>query len=88
MTVYAVFLNEPNEEAWSALAAHWPNGRHFILTPNMAFVAPEELTLTARIAEAVGIGQANELRGIVFEWAAHNGYNRSDLWEWLRKVQS
>ncbi len=87
MTVYAVFLNEPNEEAWAVLAERWPD-RHFILTGNLAFVAPEGLTLTSAIAEAVGIGDAEDRHGIVFEWAAHNGYNRSDLWEWLRKVQS
>ena len=88
MAVYAVFLNEADEEAWRTLRNKWPKGRHFILTDHMAFVAPKELTLTAEIAEAVGIGETVERLGIVFEWTAHNGYNRSDLWEWLRKVQS
>ena len=88
MTVYAVFLNEPNSEAWQALKEKWPNGRSSILTDNMAFVSLEGLTLTAEIAEALGIGGEREVLGIVFEWTAHNGFNRSDLWEWLRKVQA
>lgn len=87
MTVYAVFLNEADEAAWQALREKWP-GRHFILTDHMAFVAPEGLTLTAEIAEAVEFGEASERRGIIFELTEHNGYNRSDLWEWLRKVQA
>ncbi|MCY3880233.1 MAG: hypothetical protein OXF74_13770 [Rhodobacteraceae bacterium] len=88
MTVYAVFLNEPDETTWATLREKWPNGRSFILTDNMAFVAPEGLTLTAEIAEAVGIGVERGVLGIVFEWAAHNGFNRGALWEWLRKVQA
>ena len=86
MTVHAVFLNEADEAAWQTLRDKWPS-RHFILTDHMAFVAPEGLTLTAEVAEAVGVGEAAGRLGVVFEWTAHNGYNRSDLWEWLRKMQ-
>ncbi len=86
MSIYAVFLNEPNEEAWKSVKEKWP-GRHFILTGNLAFVAPEGITTTSDIAGIVGIGGESELLGIVFDWAAHNGFNRGDLWEWLGKVQ-
>lgn len=90
MAVYAVFLNETNDGVWQALQDQWPNGRNFILTDHMAFVAPEGIVTTAQISEAVGIGRHDdgEVLGIVFEWGAHGGYNRSDLWEWLGKVQS
>ena len=88
MTVYAVYLNEPDETAWTALREHWPNGRHFILTDNLAFVAPEGIITTSQIAEATGIGEEQELLGLVFEWSAHHGFNHSDLWEWLRKVKA
>ncbi len=88
MTVYAVFLNEPSSDAWQALRKEWPNGRHFILTDHMAFVAPEGLTLTSDIAETVGISETTKRLGIVFEWVTHNGFNRSDLWEWLLKVRT
>ena len=88
MTVYAVFLNEPSSEAWQALEREWPDGRSFTLTENLAFVAPTGLTLTADIARAVGIDEERQRLGIVFEWTSHNGFNRGDLWEWLRKVQA
>ena len=86
MSVYAVSLNQPNKSAWAVLRKEWPD-RHFILTEHMAFVAPEGITTTAQIAEAVGIGE-NDLWGIVLEVSAHSGFNKSDLWEWMRKVQS
>ena len=88
MTVYAVFLNEPDKTVWAAVAEQWPNGRHFILTDNMAFVAPEGITTTEQVADAIGIGEGHEVLGIVFEWTAHKGFNRNSLWEWLRKVQA
>ena len=87
MTIYAIFLNKPDDQAWQALAETWPD-RHFVLTENLAFVAPEGITLTGQIAETVGIGGEREVLGIVFDWNAHNGFNRGDLWEWLRKVQA
>ena len=87
MTVYAVFLNEPNEEVWQTLREKWPD-RHHVLTENLAFVAPHGITTTADISDSVGIGGERGVLGIVFEWHAHNGFNRGALWEWMRKVQS
>ena len=87
MSTYAVYLNEPDAQAWDAIKTTWP-GRYFILTDHLAFVAPEGITTTAAVAEIVGIGEERKVAGIVFDWMAHNGFNRSDLWEWLRKAQS
>ena len=87
MSVYAVFLNEANDEAWRTLRKGWPE-RHYILTDHMAFVAPEGITTTAQISETAGIGGDSSLLGIVLEVSAHSGFNRGELWEWLRKVQS
>lgn len=87
MTVYAVFLNKADEPTWRTLAETWP-GRHYILNEHMAFVAPEGITTTAEIAAALGIGKERDVLGIVFDWSAHSGFNRSDLWEWLGKVQA
>lgn len=72
MSVYAVSLNQPDEAAWKALRDAWP-GRHFILTDRMAFVAPEGITTTAQIAEAVGIGGESDLLGLVLEVSAPLG---------------
>ena len=57
-------------------------------TDHLAFVAPEGITTTAQIAESVGIGSESGVLGIVFDWSAHNGFNRSDFWEWLDKVRA
>jgi len=72
------------------LQDQWPNGRSYVLTDNLAFVAPEGITTTEQISNAIGIGRRGdeEVLGIVFEWSAHNGYNRNALWEWLGKVQA
>jgi len=86
MTIYAVFLNSPDEAAWQVLGEKWPD-RHFILTDHMAFVAPEGITTTAQIMNAVGMGLEKGLLGVVFELAECNGLNSGDLWEWLRKFQ-
>lgn len=87
MSVYAVFLNEPDETVWQKLQEEWPK-RHYVLTGNMAFVAPLDITTTADIAGSLGIGGNREVPGIVIECTAYNGFSPGSLWEWLRKVQS
>lgn len=85
MSTYAVFLNAPNQSAWDAIRAEWP-GRHFILDDRLAFVAPEGISTTADIANAVGINPETGRQGIVLEHSVHTGFNRNDLWEWLGKA--
>ena len=87
MAVYGIFLNEPDGTEWEALRKQWPGGRSFVLTDHLAFVAPDGIALTGDIAETLGIGDAEERLGVVFELGAHNGYNDADLWEWIKKVQ-
>ena len=88
MSIYAVFLNQKDDKAWDAVQREWPKGRCFILDGRLAFVAPEGITTTAEIAKIVGINKENDRLGIVFEYTAHSGYNRGDLWEWLEKVKA
>ncbi len=87
MTIYAVCLNEPSEDAWDNVREEW-GGKHFILSPTTAFVASPDLTLTSEIARKVGISDETGTLGVVFEVQAYNGFNRSDLWEWLRKAEA
>ncbi|MCY3725012.1 MAG: hypothetical protein OXF95_00020 [Rhodobacteraceae bacterium] len=86
MSVYAVFLSEPNEKSWNDLKAKYPS-RNFILSENMAFVAPEDVTLTSDIMEVVGVGKDTDQLGIVFELDSYNGFHRGELWEWLGKFK-
>ena len=87
MDTYAIILNDPSTFAWQAIRDAWPE-RHFLLTERVALVAPEGITLVDDIAERVGIGKEQEILGIVIELGNYTGFNRSALWEWMRKVQS
>ena len=84
MSIYAVFLNEPNEEAWARLRKHWKK-RQYVLTDRLAFVAPEEATLTEEIANEIGMNKEEQITGIVIESSEHFGFNSRSLWEWMRK---
>lgn len=67
MSVYAIVLNEPNTEAWTAPREHWP-GRHFVSAQHLAFVAPDDpLVVTTEISDAVGLDSESGVPGIVFE---------------------
>ncbi len=87
MTIYAVCLNEPSKDVWDKVIEKWGN-KQFILSPTTAFVASPDLTLTSDIARMVGISDESGTLGVVFEVHTYNGFNRSDLWEWLRKVEA
>ena len=84
MSIYAVFLNDPDDEAWARVNEHW-NGRQYILSDHLAFVAPEETTLTEEIANTIGINKDGGVVGIVIESSGHFGFNNPGLWEWMRK---
>ena len=88
MDIYAIFLNEANAECWDKIREEWANGRHYILTDNLAFVASDGISTTVEVGKKIGItGDAESALGLVFEVGAYNGFNKGDLWEWLRKMQ-
>lgn len=88
MRVFAIYLNNPKEDAWRALRERWP-GRNYILDDRLAFVAPkDEIVLTSQIAAAMGMVPGLETWGVVMELSAFNGFNQNDLWEWLDKARS
>ena len=84
MSISAIILNESNEAVWRAVRDRWPDGRHYILTDRVAFVAPEGITLTQDVADHVGM--SGDVLGIVIEFDKYHGFNHSGLWEWLDKV--
>ena len=83
-----IALNKPDAGAWERLKSHWPK-RHYILTDRLAFIAPEELTITEEVSDAVGVNSEHEVTGVVVEiqYETINGWNRKALWEWLSKHQ-
>lgn len=84
MNINAIILNEPNEAVWQAVCDTWPDDRHYILTDQVAFIAPEGITLTEDIAHHVGM--SGDVLGIVIEYDKYHGFNHSGLWKWLDKV--
>ena len=87
MEIYAIILDEPNEEVWSKVEKHW-KGRSYILNSRLAFVAPkEEITTTSNISETAGIGGENDVLGVVLQVSSYSGFSDIALWEWLRKVR-
>lgn len=86
MSTYLVVLNEPDEAAWERLAEKWPD-RHYILNDRIAAVAPEGISITEEITEAIGMDETQAVVGIVAEIRNDtvNGWNRRGLWEWLGK---
>ena len=89
MSIYLVALNQPDEGAWERLKAEWPKSRRYVLTDRLAFIAPEEITLTEDIGEIVGMNEEHHVTGFVAEiqYDAINGWNRQAIWEWLQKHQ-
>ena len=89
MSIYLVALNRPDEDAWERLKAKWQKPRRYLLTDRLAFVAPEEITLTEDIGEIVGMNEEYDVTGFVAEiqYDNVNGWNRQAIWEWLRKHQ-
>lgn len=89
MTVYLVVLEHPDKKAWQRLKDEWPKPRHYILTEQIAFVAPEQSVLTEDVGDIVGMNEAHEVSGVVTEvmYTTINGWALQSVWEWLRKHQ-
>lgn len=86
MTAFAIVLNAPDPRAWKLVEEHWPEGKHHIVSSTLAFVSGDrESTMTASIAELVGMNQELGIQGVVLQVAYYFGFNRSDLWEWMAK---
>ena len=86
MEVYAIILNEPDEEAWDRVRNEWP--KNYILSDSVALVVPDApVSLTGDIAEKVGMNQQEGILGVVVEVGSNNGYNHVAFWEWLRKFE-
>ena len=88
MSIYLIALNHPDEAAWDRLKSKWPK-HHRIVTDRLAFIAPEEITITEEVGESVGMNSEHKVLGVVAEiqYGTINGWNRQSLWEWMGKHQ-
>ena len=89
MSIYAVFLNEPDKSAWNRLKAEWPKPRHFIVTDQLAFIAPKKGATTEDVGDIVGMNEDHTVSGIVTKvnFSTINGWNRQAVWQWLEDNQ-
>ena len=87
MSIYAININEKNDSVWETVRTTWP--RHYIVSDTLAFIAPPDpTTLTADIAEAVGMNATGRLLGVVIEVGNYFGYSSNALWEWMGKADA
>ena len=52
--MYLVTLLEPHAGAWRKIASSWP-GRHYIISPQFAIVAPEAGVTADTVATRIGL---------------------------------
>ena len=87
MNLYAIVLNEPSEDAWEKIKAEWPE-HHYLLTDRIAFLAVDNGSITTgKIGSLLGMNKEDDVTGFVMQSAAVNGWNRADLWEWMRNFE-
>ncbi len=87
MTTYAIVLNEPNEDVWNVIRQKWPGLQHYMVTDVLAFIAPEEPTLTSLVADEIGMNREGRVKGLVVEADTRSGFNSAPFIEWLNKVE-
>ncbi len=89
MTVYAVFLNEPNPNALDRLKAEWPKPDHLIVTDSLALISTDKGITAEDVTDVVGMNKEQNVSGIVsrVDYTAVNGWNRQSIWQWLADKQ-
>jgi hypothetical protein len=86
MPVYLISLHKPDETVWQRLEEKW-HGRHHIITPHMAILAPEDVSLTKEICAALGLSEEGKVSGFVVELTHYGGRANSSTIEWLEKFK-
>jgi len=85
MAIFAVVLNEPNEELMARVKEAFVEPAHFQLTDHIAFVRSP--LVSAQVAEKIGMrkgdSQIEDATGIVLRVESYSGWNSPALWEWL-----
>lgn len=82
MALYLIILDKPAAGPWEAIPEHWPD--HLIIDDRVAYISADSKTLTANIAEKVGIGPEGPA-GVVVQMDFFAGFSSSSLAEWISK---
>ena len=86
MTLYAIILTRPNEGAWAKVRSNWEDDHH-IVDDRLAIVKEDSNTLTAIIAEKIGMDSRGDASGIVVQMDYFSGRTLSSLVEWINKAR-
>jgi len=85
MAIFAVVLNEPNEELMARVKEAFAEPAHFQLADHLAFVRSP--LVSAQVAEKIGLqeggNQIGDATGVVLRVENYAGWNSRALWEWL-----
>jgi len=85
MAIFAVVLNEPNEELMARVKEAFAEPAHFQLADHLAFVRSP--LVSAQVAEKIGLrkgdSQIEDATGVVLRVESYSGWNSPALWEWL-----
>ncbi len=85
MTTFAIVLNNKSDKAWNAVKENWPES-HFIVSDTLAMISGDRnKVLTSQIRDKVGMGEHEDITGIVLQISYYDGFNATALWEWMEK---
>jgi len=86
VSVFAVHISNPDPEPVAkAIKREYPEPNHFPVSERFFLVSAD--TLARAVGETLGF-DADGLKGTVFKLnAAHYGFDRRDMWEWLETAR-
>ena len=85
MTTYMIVIDDPDPDLWKTVQDEWPD-RHLLLTERLAFIAPEDLTLTRDVADKMGFNSTDRVMGLIVQMDHRAGFHESRFIEWLEKI--
>ena len=87
MDIYViVFEDELTPKLKDNIEKEWPEIRHFFFNPYVACIVQDEPILTRDLADKLGFNKDGQVRGVVVEKSAWNGFASNDFVEWARKA--
>lgn len=89
MRVFAVVLNEANEEVAERVREAYPDPNNYPMSDTVFLITADALTKT--VATVVGLRGEERIadaHGVVFRMSgAYSGYTSRTLWDWLERAE-
>lgn len=84
MSLYAIILNEPSDDAWRRVRKEWEH--HQIVDERLAIIKDDN-ALTKDVASKVGMDPERGTLGIVIQMDYFFGRTATSLVEWINKAR-